>query len=424
MNQPKTSFDFLATTGRRKFLFSALYLSEGAPIGFLWVALPTRLRSSGVAIDSITAFTALLILPWTMKFLWAPLIDLFHGRRWSLRLWVISMQAIMCLSLLPLLWLDLTADFSWITSCLLIHAFAAATQDVSIDALCIHVTNPTERGSYNGWMQAGVLVGRSIMGGGALILVQYLGQTMVVLLLLACTSFSMFLLLGSRMPDGMEGKDNALSHRFWEILDLVRQALLLRQTYIGVAFALFAGAAMKSLEVIEGPFLIDRNYAEAEIGLFFSVPVIGCKILGSLLGGWLADRFGHRLCVGGSLIVGVFLIMALACSDLIIGEQGGEHLFVLLGMIAFVVGIFTAASYAYYMDLTLKGLAATQFSGYMGAINGCEFWSGWLIGQIIAEANYFHGIMTMCSVSLLASLLLVIPYHGKKDPMFDEKLQG
>ena len=73
--------DFLATPFRRRLLFAALYLSEGAPIGFLWLALPTRLKVADVSIQQITALTAVLVIPWTFKFAWAPLVDVLRSRR-------------------------------------------------------------------------------------------------------------------------------------------------------------------------------------------------------------------------------------------------------------------------------------------------------------------------------------------------------
>lgn len=72
----------------------------------------------------------------------------------------------MGLSLLPLIWLDPVSGFQAMGALLLLHAFAAATQDVAIDALCISSTSASERGQYNGWMQAGMLVGRAAMGAG------------------------------------------------------------------------------------------------------------------------------------------------------------------------------------------------------------------------------------------------------------------
>jgi len=70
-------FDLLATPLGRRVLFTLLYLSEGAPIGFIWWAMPTRLRAAGVSVEEITWLTAILVLPWTFKWLWAPVIDAF-----------------------------------------------------------------------------------------------------------------------------------------------------------------------------------------------------------------------------------------------------------------------------------------------------------------------------------------------------------
>jgi MFS family permease len=119
-------------------LFTALYVSEGGPIGFIWWALPTMLRKAGVEVPRITALTALLILPWMFKFLWAPLVDAGRTPRWGFRAWIISAQLAMGLSLLPLIWLDPVGHFNWWGALLLVHAFCAATQDVAIDALAIN----------------------------------------------------------------------------------------------------------------------------------------------------------------------------------------------------------------------------------------------------------------------------------------------
>ena len=155
----------LATPMRRRVLFAALYLSEGAPIGFIWWYLPTRFRAAHIPIEQITALSAALVLPWTLKFLWAPLIDAWRARGGTARSWIMAAQIVMGLALLPIAGLDLRSDLSLVFPLLLIHAIAAATQDVAIDTLAIAVTGAHERGAINGWMQAGMLVGRSVFGG-------------------------------------------------------------------------------------------------------------------------------------------------------------------------------------------------------------------------------------------------------------------
>lgn len=398
--------NFFDTTLRRKILFASLYLSEGAPIGFLWLALPTRLRSSGVAVEQITWLTAVLVLPWTFKFVWAPLVDLLRTSRWTLRHWIVVAQCFMGATLVPLIWLDPVDQFHLLSLLLLTHAFAAATQDVAIDALCISTTDASERGQYNGWMQAGMLIGRALMGGGALVLATYVGQAAVVGLLIFLTTFSMVLVLLSKPPTRSTATSAEESH-LAELGATLWIAVYDRNTWFGFAFAVTGGAAFKSLEVVYGPFLVDRNFDKETIGWFSLGPMIGAMIAGAIFGGWLADRVGHRRCVAGSSLLIAMTITALAVSDLQSNAARSSLLLVWLAATAFGIGMFTASSYTLFMDITHPAIAATQFSAFMGATNGCESWSSYVAGRIISEAGYPIAMLIMCLVSLLAIPLVV-----------------
>ena len=61
-------------------MLALLYFAQGLPSGLLGKALPPLLRAHGVSLSAI-GFTALLALPWTLKFLWAPFLDRFWTRR-------------------------------------------------------------------------------------------------------------------------------------------------------------------------------------------------------------------------------------------------------------------------------------------------------------------------------------------------------
>ncbi|QDU96388.1 MFS transporter [Lignipirellula cremea] len=442
--------DFLATPARRKVLFAALYFSEGAPIGFIWLALPTRLRHTGVPIEEITWLTAAAVIPWTFKFAWAPLVDLLRTRFWTLRCWVIAAQCLMLAAMAPLLWLDLEQHFSLIAACILCHAWAAATQDVAIDALCIATTDPIERGRLNGVMQTGMLLGRALLGGGALVLAGVLGETGVVALLLAAIGLPMCLAAMSQIPEEEKVPDKRLGPRAAHVLAAMRTALCRRNTWLGLAFALFGGAAFKSLEVVLGPFLHDRGYSKQEIGWFAAGPMILMMIVGSLLGGWLADRMGKRRLTAAALGLMVLTIAALAGSDLAANNgvarlpakaeateataeetsvpstaeqpaeepklKGGRHLLVILSLVALGIGLLTAASYAMFMDLTQRSIAATQFSAFMGATNGCESWSSFAIGQMIVAYGYPWAMLAMCGVSAASVPLLLFMRTEEEEP--------
>lgn len=388
---------------QRKLLFAALYFSEGAPIGFIWLTIPVRLRLAGVPVERVTWLAAVLIVPWMLKFIWAPLIDTLRSDRWTLRHWIYTTQSLMAFTLLPLLWLDRVHDFSWLAMVLLLHGFAAATQDVSIDALCIDSTTPSERGTYNGWMQVGVLLGRATLGGGALAAYDWLGDHGVVTLLVGSVLLSMAVLRVTSLPDlGRRRHPPSLVG----LCSTYRRAFATRSTWAGVTFALIAGAGFKSFEAVYGVYLVDCGFSQQVIGAFTAGPMIGALVAGSFIGGWLTDRVGCFRFVRITLVLIAVLVAGLALTDLASSTHDILQLFALLTTIGVGIGVFTAASYAMFMNLTQPRIAATQFSTFMGAVNGCESWSVYVLGRLIVEWGYGPGFLTMSGLSLLALPIL------------------
>ena len=420
--------DFLATPRRRRILFAALYLSEGAPIGFIWWCLPALLKSSGVPVAEITALTALLVLPWSFKFLWAPAVDVLRNDRWAFRHWIVAAQLLMALTLSPLLVLDSTSDMQWIAPLLFAHACAAATQDVAIDALAIRTASREERGRLNGWMQAGMLLGRALLGGGALLLVERIGFDAVVLLMFAILLSSLLLLLGSREPAHTR-PPTGIHEQAQGFLSALKRIATRRATWLGLLFAATAGAAFEGAGAVAQPFLLDCGITKQEVGRIYLLPVPALLICGALLGGRLADRLGRRPVVIGAQLLVVGCVALLAGFDAAGTAPFGLLLFIggvpaavalLLGMY-FGIGLFTAASYALLMDLTEPRLGGTQFSAFMGATNACEAWAGFAAGRLAAAKSlpllgispgpwkgYPLAFLALAGVSLIA--LGVLPW--------------
>lgn len=335
------------TLAQRAF-FALLYLSEGAPIGYIWWAMPTRLRAAGMPVDQVALLTSLLTLPWALKFLWAPMIDRLRSPRWNYRAWITLAQLLMGFTLLPLAWLPLETVAQFVTLLLMSHAVAAATQDVAIDALAIATIPESAFGRISGWMQAGMLVGRAVFGGLALAAEKWIGAQNVVLVLIGCIWFTLAVLW--LFPINQLKQDAAPDHRQPFHRAMIR-AFSSRVTWTGLAIALIAGAGFEAIGGLMGSFLFDRGVPEPTIGWFFALPVVFCMILGGILGGMAADRVGHRRLVAWS-------ILAIAAAPMY-----------------FALGSLTASSYALFMDLTDPTIGGTQFSTFMGATNLCEVWS-------------------------------------------------
>lgn len=386
---------------RSVWIFALLYFSEGAPIGFLWWALPTLLRTQGVPVERITAFTALLVLPWMGKFLWAPLVDALRGPGWGFRHWAIGAQLMMGGCLAPLLWLDPDRHLTLWAALLLAHAFFAATQDVAIDALAIVSAEPDRRGWLNGAMQAGMLLGRSLFGGGAILVAGHFGWRVVVLALIGSIWITVILLLSDSRRDELLATTAAKWRQFGRLLDA---ALRSRRTWLGLGFALMGGAGFEALGALAGPFLIDAGVSVSVTGVFFGVPVVVAMLLGGLVGGWLADRGPRRRTVTWGLVGLSGLVMMVGGAAL--GALPGTGLIVLLTLVYLAVGFFTASSYALFMDLTDPRLGATQFSTFMAATNGCEAWAGWTGGRIAGEAGYGPAFLVMPLLALVGLFFL------------------
>jgi MFS transporter, PAT family, beta-lactamase induction signal transducer AmpG len=384
----------------RQTLFTLLYFSEGAPIGFIWWALPTLLRTRGVALERITTLTSILILPWVGKFLWSPLVDTWRTPRWGFRAWIISAQLLMGVTLLPLIWFDPIEHFSLWFVLLLCHALAAATQDVAIDALAINVVPESQRGLLNGSMQAGMLLGRSLFGGGALLVATRLGWHWIFIGLILCLWSATAVLLFVREPEVLSEKKSWHEFRS-HLLSALRQ----RTTWLGLAFALTSAAAFEATGALAGPYLIDRNVARETVGFFFTLPVVVATISGGLVGGRLSDYLGRMKAVGHFLLGFVLVIVGLGLAEM--GTPPTQAILLsLLAALYFFIGLFTAASYALFMDLTDPKLGGTQFSTFMAATNGCESWSGWAGGQLAARGGYALSFLAMSAVSLLSLRLL------------------
>ena len=388
-------------SGRRLIAFG-FYFAEGAPIGFIWWALPTLLRQKGVEISTITSLTALFTLPWVFKFLWAPLIDVFRSSRFGYTKIIAWSQLLMCLTLLPLLFIPMEGNLMWWGILLFSHSLCAATQDVTVDALVINVVAKQEKGMLNGFMQAGMLAGRSLFGGAALIFIPIIGLTSTVAVMTASILGIMLLLLFIEEPAAVSGEKTQLKNFNKNLIETFQE----KQTWYTIFFALTAAAAFEAAGGMSGAFLIDKKMDMESIGFFFAVPVIGAMILGGFVGGFLSDIMSRKKSIIFFLIGFVFLIALVSVNNSINPHAPHFMWIALFTGMYFFTGMFTSSSYALFMDVTNPKLAATEFSTFMAATNGCESWAVWSAGILAASQGYSVAFLAMCLVSLLSLFFL------------------
>src|SRR5713226_9908373 len=141
---PRRDISIMST--RQKLVWvAALYFAEGFPFGIVMDAIPVYLRLQGVSLADI-GLLGLVGLPWTLKFLWAPAVDLW-GRR---RTWIWICQALMSVPLMALAFLHAQEKAWMLWTVLVMLAVLSATQDIAIDAYTIELLDKKEMGVANG----------------------------------------------------------------------------------------------------------------------------------------------------------------------------------------------------------------------------------------------------------------------------------
>jgi len=382
--------DLKLVTTRTKLLWVALlYFAEGFPFGLLFDAFPVYFRIHGMSLTEI-GLLSVVGLPWTLKFLWAPLVDVWGSRR----SWIVTCQGLLALDLGFLLFLDPTAPGSLAWGGLIALALLAATQDIAIDAYTIELLDQEEMGPANGLRVSTYRVALIIAGGvfvGAASLVGW-----QVAFLTAAVLLAILALISSRLPRIAQGPQRvpvtqswstALVHGFLTPLKSFWQ----RPGVIAVLlFVLLFKLGDMALGPMVRPFWVDRDFTPLQIGIIPGTVGVVSTILGALLGGRLTKQWGlfRALWVLGVAQAGSNLFYAVTAalprSDLLMyGASIVE---------SFCGGLGTAPFLAFLMSICDKRQAATQYALLSALFGLGRSLSGGFSGvltQSVGYATYF-----------------------------------
>ena len=377
---------------RTKLLWVALlYFAEGFPFGLLFGAFPVYFRLHGMSLTEI-GLLSVVGLPWTLKFLWAPVVDVVGSRR----SWIVTCQGLLALDLGLLLFLDPSASGSLAWGGLIALAILAATQDIAIDAYTIELLDQTEMGPANGlrvstYRVALIVAGGVFIGAAGLVgwQIPFLAAA-VLLAVLALVSSQMprtRTAQGPQRPSVTQSWSTALAHGFLTPLKSFWQ----RPGVIAVLlFVLLFKLGDMALGPMTGPFWVDRKFTPLQIGMIPGTVGVVSTILGALLGGRLTQQWGlfRALWVLGIAQAGSNLFYAVTAalprSELLMyGASIVE---------SFCGGLGTAPFLAFLMSICDKRQAATQYAllsalfGLGRSLSGA--FSG-VLTQSVGYATYF-----------------------------------
>ena len=369
----------LASPLRRRLTWiAALAFASGFPFGLINEAVPIYLRTTGASLVDI-GHLAKLSLPWSLKWLWAPLVDR-HGTRSH---WITGCLAGLTVLAFALSTVDVANLGSAFWVILVLIVILSATQDVAIDAYTIQSTTTRELGVANSVRITLYRVAMLAAGGLLVWLAGRIGWSQsfragaaVLAVLTVCA-----LLLPS--VDRASGH----AHSLWEP---IRELFARRGIWAVIIFALIFKFDIAALEPMMRPFWVDRGLTLEEIGAVVTSGRLIATIAGAAAGGVFTTRYG----IFTSLWV---LGLIQAFSGLVYWgtAAAGSPKMAVVGAAyfeSFAAGLGTSAYLAFLMSVCEKRYAATQFAVLSALLALTRWVAGDLSGGLaerLGYANYF-----------------------------------
>lgn len=391
---------------RRVFLLlTALYFSQGLPFGFFVQALPVVLRTRGYALEAI-GLTALLALPWALKFLWAPLVD-----RWATRRrWILVMQASMTALLVALALFGVGAPpLAAIMVGVFFTNLFAATQDIATDGLAVRLLPEADRGLANGVQVAAYRLGMIVGGGAILAAFATLGWAGTFALMAGLITAAALLVL-RWAPDV---RDTSTERPQRPLRGFLARPGARRLLLGLLVFKAGEAAATSMLR----PWLVDLGLRLEDIGGLLGGAGFGAGLLGALLGGWVTGRGSRRPVLVAFGVLQALVVAAYAA--LATGTPTLVTLYLVVSAEHLVAGLATAALFTTMMDRCRPAAASTDYTAQASAVVVATGAAAALAGYGAANLGY-AGHFAMCA--LFAALApLVVPWLAPSETSLAEQ---
>ena len=397
---------------RRMLAIFGMGIASGLPLLLTTGTLSYWLAKSGVDKTAIGLF-ALVGLPYSFKFVWAPALDHVRipglgARLGQRRSWALVAQLALVACILGLGATD-PAHAPWATARLAVAlAFFSATQDIAIDAYRIEVLADSEQGAGAAATQTGYRIGLLLAGAGAIALADFAPWRAVFAALAAVMGVGIASVLLAPSPPALARAtgDDSWSALLERALVAPLRDFTLRPLWVAIlAFAMLYKFGDAVAGVMANKFYVDLGFSGVEIASVTKVLGLAASIGGVLVGGILVAQLGiyRALALGGLLQVPSLLLFAFAAR---LGhDRGGLALAV--GADSFSSGVAGAALVAYLSGLCRGAFTATQYAlltslmaaGRTGLASG----AGWLAAQL-DWASFFSVTALLAAPGLLLLL--------------------
>lgn len=419
-----------------------LYFAEGIPYVAVMTISVILYKQMGLSNADITFYTSWLYLPWVIKPLWSPLVDLVKTKRW----WILIMQLLIGAALggvaftIPTnFWLQGTLFFFWIM------AFSSATHDIAADGYYMIALDEHEQSLFVGIRSTFYRLA-TIIGSGVLVMIagalqERFGQSIPLSWSLmfygACALFvALWLWHSAVLPRVKEGAATADSVGKKQCLEpeAEQKSMLglivdfftkfpVKETVIGILFMLLYRMPEGLLAKVSALFLVDNTavgglrLTAEQYGLVQgTVGVIGLT-LGGIIGGICAGVGGLKkwlwpMVCAITLPDAVYIYLSYCLPD---------NLYIVNACVfveQFGYG-FGFTAYMLYLIYYSRGNYKTSHYALCTAFMALSMMiPGLFAGQLqeaVGYQSFFLIVMACCIVTfIMAALIKIDPEFGKK----------
>ncbi len=403
-----------AIFNRRMLICVFTGLASGLPLYILIQLVPAWLRTEGVGLKEIGFFT-LVQLPYTWKFIWAPLLDRYTlplGRR---RGWMLWCQLILLVAVGSLGFWSPIDDLGIVAVLCVIVAVFSATQDIALDAYRRELLPDKELGLGNSIHVQAYRISGLLPAALSLILADQIPWSWVFVFTGAYMLIGIALTLSIReanlTPNAPKTLREAVVEPFREFIG--RQGVSGALLILGFMFFYKLGDSMAT--ALSTPFYIDLGFTLTEIGVVAKNAALWPSIIGGLMGGVLMLKIGINRALWLFGVVQLVTILGFAWL-----AHVGDVLSVLVVVIAMEylgVGLGTAAFTAFIARATNPAFAATQFALFTALTAVPRTFSSAVSGLIVETTGWVNFYL-FCTILALPGMMLlfkVAPWNKNGD---------
>lgn len=410
---------------------SSLYMAEGIPYTMAMTVSVILYKRLGISNTDIALYTSWLYLPWVIKPLWSPLVDLFRTKRY----WILLTQLIVGASLATVAFTIPTSRFFRYTLAFFwLMAFSSATHDIAADGFYMLGLREHEQSAFIGVRTTFYRISMIATQGGLVLLAGHLEgrgydipTAWAITLFVAACAFLAFLLyhtfiLPSPASDtpARRTPSTPLSMEFFHTFRLFFR----KKGILSIlAFLLFYRFAETQIVKIVAPFLLDDRSSgglgltTSEVGIAYGTVGVISLVIGGLLGGYAIYRKGLKFWIW-------VMVCAVHLPDLVyvyLSQVLPNNLYLInlcIGVEQFGYG-FGFTAYTMFMIMVSEGEYKTVHYAIATGIMALGMMvpamaSGWL-QELMGYPNFFLWVMVATIPGFIVTGLVKIDLEfGKR----------